>query len=198
MSTSTEAPTAVGFPEDWWDRFENPSGWRAEIIGGELVMSPEPILDHGVVQAELYTMLKPFVPDGARLYLGEWRLVERGLAASAPAPDLMVARKYPRGTKAVIDAPLLTIEVLSPTDVERRADGLTRIAAKRIDYAKYGVKDHLEIEFDSDGSLRLTRYELEHPVGKQIKSITAGNPVAKADRPFPYEIDLAALVRALD
>lgn len=203
--TTTETRTATGIPEWWWDEFEPPPGYSAEIVGGELFLSPMPILDHGRVQLELAAMLEPQVPEDCRVHLAEWRRVDEGMVTSAKAPDLMVAPRQPRGAKALFAPPLLTIEVLSDSDHDVR-HGLTYIEAKRRDFTTYGVTDHIEISFARDGSLQWYRYELDRPVGDQLVLQTVGpcpgQPglpvhVTGAARPFPYEIDLGELTARL-
>ena len=47
-----------------WEAFTVPEGYRAEIIRGELVVTPGTDVDHGRAQNRLVTLLAGLVPAG--------------------------------------------------------------------------------------------------------------------------------------
>jgi Uma2 family endonuclease len=148
----------VGLPESWWDAFEPPDGVTAEIIRGELVLTPSPSLDHGFAQTELIIALHAHLPEGYGIVPGiEWRLAGDGIVAAAPQPDLMVVRRT-RGKQRLESPPLLAVEVLSPSDAEVLPNGMSRIEGKRLDYAANGLEHYLEVAQVAD-VCTVRRYE---------------------------------------
>ena len=194
MVAVTTGP-APPVPVEWWDRFEPPAGYRAEVIRGELVVVPAPSNAHQYATGELFAALRAavaaFSDDYAVLPGGAWQLAERGLVAQAPQPDVVVRRwdgpEIPDGT------PLLAVEVLSPSDGARLNEGMTRIEGKRLDCAARGLTDYLEIEPYGDG-FTARRYELVDGSLALVDAVGVGG-VMIAARPFPYEVHLANLVR---
>jgi Uma2 family endonuclease len=187
--------SAPPVPVEWWDRFEPPAGYRAEIIRGELVVTPAPSNAHqyatGEVFVALRTAVRLFSADYAVLPGGAWQLAERGRVAQAPQPDVVVRRW--EGQEIQDGIPLLAVEVLSPSDGTRLTDGLTRIEGKRADYAAHGLTDYLEIEPHGDGYMA-RRYELLDGRLVLAEAVATGG-VLVAARPFPYEVHLTDLLR---
>jgi Uma2 family endonuclease len=187
--------SAPPVPVEWWDRFEPPEGYRAEIIRGELVVAPAPSNAHQYATGELFVVLRAaaraFASTGCVVLPGgEWQLAEHGLVAQAPQPDVVVRR---RASGRILDeAPLLAVEVLSLSDGSRLEDGLTRIEGKRVDYAAHGLTDYLEIELQRSGYVA-RRYELVDDRLVVADEVGAGG-VLVATRPFPYEVHLSDLV----
>jgi Uma2 family endonuclease len=176
-----------------WLDFEILDGYRAEIIQEELVVTPAPSFGHTRLQLKLYDIFKPRVPDGYEFLFGcEWKFVERGIVAMAPIPDLLV---IPRGIECIDDPPLLAGEVLSPSDFQRLSDGqgLRRIEGKRLDYARFGLVDYLEIDLTTKVPTAV-RYELQ---GGELVEVdrAEGDKCLTADRPFIYELVPAELVK---
>ncbi|HXW78567.1 MAG TPA: Uma2 family endonuclease, partial [Acidimicrobiales bacterium] len=74
-----------------WDRLEVPEGYRAEVIAGELVVSPSAAPRHGEAQALLTALLVAAAPPGFVVLLDtEWQVAAQGLVAAAPRPDIVV------------------------------------------------------------------------------------------------------------
>lgn len=175
-----------------WDSLSVPEGYRAEIIRGELVVTPAASVDHGRVQIRLALILAAGAPPDHEPISGvEWRLDTRGIVAMAPQPDLMVVPRSARG--ASIDrAPLLAVEILSPSDNQRLANGMTRREGKLADYAMNGLADYLEIDLLAPGPVA-TRYELRDGVLVPT-GIASGTTLLQATRPFTYEFAPSALL----
>lgn len=183
-------PDQAPFPpitEDDWADFEIPAGYHAEIIRGELVLSPSPSRRHVNIQNRLLGQLRP--PAGYEAIFGaEWKLSERGLVVQAPQPDLIVV---PRSNGPVVEAPLWALEVLSPSDHQKLANHphLTRIQGKRLDYAANGLQDYVEI--DLVNAMWILRYELHDG---ELTLVQNGPDRLTTSTPFGYTIDLPALL----
>lgn len=186
LAVMLSAP-AIGVED--WDRLEMPDGYRAEVIRGELVVSPSPVVAHGRVQLRLGVLLASCAPTGYEPIVNvEWRQVVRGIVAMAPQPDLIIVR---RDAQEVSTAPMLGVEVLSPSDRHRLVSGETRIEGKRLDYAASGLRHHLEI--DPVGPVAM-RYELVDGVLVEVGR-ASGMDVLASDVPFPYRFSPLDLTR---
>ncbi len=69
-----------------WERLELPEGYTAEVIRGELVVSPLAARPHGRALSRLVAAFSSDVPEGYEAMAGsEWRLDVRGIVAMAPS-----------------------------------------------------------------------------------------------------------------
>lgn len=187
-----ELPTAPPMRSEVWDRFEVPEPYRAEIVLGELVVTPAASVLHGRVQIRLGALLEPQLPANLRAASGvEWRFDERGIVAMAPQPDLVVIHhKVTRLTTP----PALAVEILSPSDANRlERTSVSRIEGKRLDYADRGLLDYLEVDL-SGSEPRLIRYELQDGDLMEVDRVS-GREALVAERPFRYSLTPADLVR---
>lgn len=171
-----------------WESFEVPDGYRAEIIGGELVVTPAPDTVHRRAQGELFVALRGAVPvDWEVLFEPEWRLERGGVVAMAPQPDLLVVHRYEPHEYG----PLLAVEVLSPSDRRRIDDGRTRREAKMDDYAAAGLNDYLEVDPTTD-DVTVVRYESHD--GRLVEADrSVGQELLVSQRPFLYRITPVSL-----
>ena len=167
-----------------WDAFEAPEGYRIEIIQGELVVSPGVALRHGRAHTALVRLLSDVAPEGFGPVFGvEWRFDEYGFVAMAPQPDIMVIPRDLEGLR-LTQPPLLAVEILSPSDFQRLASGMTRREGKLRDYGAYGLRDYLEVDVTEKITVAV-RYELE---GSRLVEVdrAVDEEVLRAARPFPY------------
>lgn len=181
-------------PVDEWRAIRLPEGVRAELIGGEVVVSPAPTSGHAIIAKQLMSMLDPGVPDGCEVLWGvEWEIAAAPcLLTGAPQPDLVVMECV--DVKRLTQPPLLAVEVLSPSDRRVLEDSeLTRIEAKRLDYATGRLADYLEVDRAS-GTLTVTRYEL-HDGLLRVADVASGDQELHSDRPFTYTVRPADLPR---
>lgn len=139
----THAADSPGIPAWWWDEFTDPLGYRAEVVQGELVLSPSPGRAHQRAVAKLGTILQGSCPEGFEVLPDiEWRLDRGGVVAQAPRPDLVVVRKV---DGPIADVPLLAVEIVSRSDHRPLEHSrLTRLEGKQLDYAQNGLK-HLVV-----------------------------------------------------
>jgi Uma2 family endonuclease len=177
---------------DFWESFELPDGYRAEVIRHELVVTGTPALAHFRVRMNLLWLLDGLVPHDTEVIVGpEWKVDDCGVVAMAPQPDLMVTR---RDVEPAKEPPLLAVEVLTPAHHGHLEEGITRIAGKRLDYAEHGLTDYLEIDPTAEIPMA-SRYELRG--GRLIEvARSAGDEPLIVTRPFPYEVIPSALLRS--
>jgi Uma2 family endonuclease len=175
-----------------WDALVIPESYRAEIIRGELVVTPAVSMAHARAESRLTVALAAAVPTGYEVVSGaDWKLVVDAVVAMAPIPDLMVVGKDQSGP--LVRPPLLAVEILSPADHHRllRTD-MTRIEGKRADYAANGLKDYLEVDLTTPAP---TAASFELREGALVEAARAsGTQVLRAKRPFPYQVIPADLV----
>lgn len=175
----------LGISDEWWESFEPPAGYRAEIIQGELVLSPSPGAPHAFAATRLMSAMRPDLPpEWEIIQTLEWKLLKGGRVASAPIPDLLVV---PDDIDKVTEPPILVVEILSPADLAWFSDGRSRIDAKRSDYAANGLKHYLEVDLLTPRAKSVTRFEMVDGVVIRMEE-AIGDEVLVATRPFPYEI----------
>lgn len=93
-------------------------GWRHELIDGALVMTPAPGYRHQDVVGHLHVLLVTACPADLKVMLAPFDVT---LAENTVVePDLLVARKSDFTGRDLPAAPLLAVEVLSPST--RRID----------------------------------------------------------------------------
>lgn len=180
--------TMSGIARSEWERLEVPTGYRAEMIQGELVLSSTPAQPHVVLQNQLIRMLQ--VPEGHWSLMGSaWQIdLDKPRVAREPQPDVIVV---PRSLDPVVDPPLLAIEILSPSDNHRlERSHLTRIGGKRLDYARAGLRHYVEIGPEADG-WQIRRFELQEG---ELVVVEAVFDVLDVAVPFPYAIDVLSLL----
>src|SRR5688572_26915088 len=190
-----------GIPVDEWRCVRVPEGWTAELIGGEVVVTSTPATGHAIIATLLAQALdNGQVPDGFIVTTSavEWEIgIEQRLLAAAPQPDIVVMART--DVERLTQPPLLAVEVLSPSD-RRLLDRseLTRIEAKRLDYAAGGLADYLEVD-RGDGVLRVHRYELHAGELRVVDAPVSNEPIGKrgtlsTTRPFPYTVNAQDLL----
>jgi Uma2 family endonuclease len=174
---------------DEWRAVRLPEGWKAELIGGEIVVSPAPSTGHAIISTRLARALdRGDMPAGfiALASTVEWEIpVGPLLLTGAPQPDVVVIEIS--DVTRLTAPPLLAAEVLSPTD-RRLLDhsDLTRIEAKRLDYATGGLEDYIEVD-RAAGPISVTRYELHSGV-LRVADVATGDEPLVAERPFSYAL----------
>jgi Uma2 family endonuclease len=104
-------------------------------------------------------------------------------------PDVLVARYGDLTEDDLPRAPLLAVEVISPTSRLRDA------SLKKAVYARLGTPSYWLVD-PNPGKPTLTAFELANGDYKQIAHLTGGQAWT-ADRPFPVRVAPADLVRGL-
>ena len=172
MSLVASTPFTVhdleGMPDD---------GRRYELIDGELLVSPTPGLRHQTVGLRLYRLLDDACPDD--LYVLAAPFAVQTDISNEVQPDVLVARFDDLTDKNLPTAPVLAVEVLSPSG--RLIDlNLKRAAYERMGTPSYwildpDVPDLLVLELDAHG-----RY--------QEATRVAGDQVFEAHQPFTVRV----------
>lgn len=178
---------AALLPTTWWEQFEDPPGYRAEVIRGELVLSPSASRAHQLAVFRLARILDDACPDGFQVIPDiEWRLEVAGLVAQAPRPDIAVVRA---GGGPIVEPPLLVVEVLSPSD-EQWFPGhrIARVDAKVLDYAAAGLRHYLEVDLRGPS---VVLYELSvgvntHRVRTKTIVLAGQDQELRATEPFSF------------
>ena len=150
-------------------------GHRYELIDGILVVTPAPSLRHQAIVVNLVVALKEACPDDLRVLIAPFDVA---LAVDTVVqPDLLVARRADLTEKDLPAAPVLAIEVLSPST--RRVD----LTLKRSRYESAGCPSYWVV--DPDGP-SITTWELRdneyvdpaHAAGDETLEVTAPYPLA--------------------
>ncbi|NYH79084.1 Uma2 family endonuclease [Actinopolyspora biskrensis] len=137
------SPASSGELFDTWRNLDVPEGWRAEIIGERIVMSPPPGHAHNLVADRLHRALVRGSPD-------DWAIFQTAGVSVSPhsglfVPDLLV---IPRDRVPADTSPdpvpaalaLLVVEITSPSNPD--TDRTTKLAA----YARAEVPLYLLVD----------------------------------------------------
>ncbi|MGH9077787.1 MAG: Uma2 family endonuclease, partial [Acidimicrobiales bacterium] len=116
-------------------------GYRREIIGGSLIVSPSPAGGHQRVTLNLGTLLRAAETTDAMAMVApyDWKLPDGGCVV----PDVMVIRREDFDRDGPLPAsavPLLVVEVLSPSNAAQDR------ALKRDLYERLGVPAYWIVE----------------------------------------------------
>ena len=162
-----------GMPDD---------GHRYELVDGVLVVSPSPLMRHQDLVGGLYVTLRQLCPEHLKVVLGPFDVV---LADDTVlVPDLIVAARDQLTERDHPGAPLLSIEVLSPST--RRFDQLV----KRDRLQSAGAGAYWLV--DPDGPT-ITVLELRDGVLVETAS-AAGDEVLEVRSPFPLSLTPSSLL----
>lgn len=182
--SNPDDPQSPGITREWWDAFDAPPGHRAEIIQGDLVLTPSPGAPHAMTATRLMHALEQDLPDELIVVQAlEWKLATVGVVAAAPVPDVLVVSQT---VTELTTPPVLAAEILSRSDHRRLPNGQTYIEGKRTVYAANGLQHYLEIEGGLSGIV-VTRYEL-HDGTLEIADRATVNQILRSEQPFPYAI----------
>lgn len=166
-----------------WLDVDAPEGWRAELIDGEIVMTPPPTGRHNRITALVNGHLTPAVPPGYGVFqtLG----VTVPTAAGGYVPDLCVV---PYGQVPDEDGYVTSEVVVLAVEVTSKRYADHDRKKKRWGYAHGGVPLYLLIDrFDDEGP---TVSLLSDPLRGQYRNvlrIPIGEPVTL---PAPFGIEL--------
>ena len=160
-------------------------GNRYELIEGEIVVSPSPLSRHQLAVTRLIVLLDTACTEDLRVsqapfdvVLGEFDVVQ---------PDVLVLDPQGLDDRGLNTAPLLAVEVLSPTT--RRRD----LTVKKRLYEQAGVSAYWVVDAETEG-LALTAWELRDGRYEAVASI-AGDEEWTATVPFDVTVVPSRLVR---
>ncbi|WP_246070276.1 Uma2 family endonuclease [Humibacillus xanthopallidus] len=151
-------------------------GHRYELIDGVLIVTPAPGFQHQNVLAELNDRLRAACPRELVVLFAPFAVA---LADDTELqPDLIVARRVDFTARELPVAPLLAVEVLSPST--RRVD----LTLKRDRLEEAGCGAYWCVD---PTALTLVAWELHDGRFVEVASV-AGDDVFEASRPFPVTI----------
>ncbi|HET8640698.1 MAG TPA: Uma2 family endonuclease [Pseudonocardiaceae bacterium] len=184
MTVGASSPFTVhdleGMPDD---------GRRYELIDGELLVSPAPGLLHQRVAFRLARVLDDACPDELEVIIAPFAV--RPDNCNELQPDVLVARRGDLTDRHLPSAPVLAVEVYSPSS------RLVDANLKRAAYARLGVPSYWLVDpvAPSVTVLRLAGSG-EY---RQVAHV-AGEEAVDLDAPFPVRVrpvDLTAQRRRL-
>ena len=160
---------------------------RVELLDGALVVSPFPAVAHQRLVRNLARALEMAAPAGFEVFEGLNVRVGRDRIM---LPDIVVLDEP--GLDAVIVEPdpvVLVVEVTAPSNAW--VDRLVKPDA----YARAGIPYFLRVDLDcADAGLDATSYSLA--TKGFVVSARAAEGRLRLDKPFPTDLDLAALAVA--
>jgi Uma2 family endonuclease len=152
-------------------------GNRYELIDGMLIVSPAPGRRHQDVAFRLAVLLDETCPVDLHMIIAPFAV--RVSQTTELQPDILVARDSDFTDKLLPVAPLLAVEVMSPSSVINDLNN-KKAAYERMGVASYWVVDPQQ---PSVTIFELTADGLFHLVA-EVK----GDDVFEAERPFPVRI----------
>lgn len=159
-------------------------GLRYELIDGVLVVTPAPSVPHQVVVGELFVLLRAAATEGCRVLFAPLDVALDD--ATVVIPDVIVARRSDLTPKNLPAAPLLAVEVLSPST--RRIDRTRKFEKyQRAGIPSYWIVDPLVPS--------LVAWELRDGAYVRVAEVS-GEEAFAATAPFPVTVVPAALVAA--
>ena len=175
MSTMTRTTVPAGpWTVDDLDDFPEGSTTRYELVDGALLVSAEPSLQHQRVSGQLLRLLRDAAPPELEVFLP---VDVRLSPVRQIAPDVTVVRREDATGRRLDRAPLLVVEVLSPST--RTVD----LVLKRRVLEEAGVPSYWLVEPD-DGVV--TVLELQDGAYREV----ARGPDVTVERPFPVRVRL--------
>ncbi len=160
-------------------------GNRYELIEGEIVVSPSPRTRHQLAVTRLVVLLDAACPEALRVLPAPFDVVLSEF--DVVQPDVLVLDPAGLDERSLTTAPLLAVEVLSPTT--RRRD----LTVKKRLYEQAGVGAYWVVDAETDG-LALTAWQLREDRYEVVASI-AGDEEWTATAPFEVTVVPSRLLR---
>ena len=127
MGTVTKAPPIT---VEQFLGFEPPPGYRAELLDGEIIVSPEPKPIHQQIVTNTYKTLDRLIGDEFAVNMRT--NFDLSKIHYMPSPDVFVLplkewKRAIQDNSYPLGAPILAIEVISPANTEERVRQKTQI-----------------------------------------------------------------------
>ncbi len=151
-------------------------GHRYELIDGALIMTPGPSARHQDVVVNLVVKLKLACPPDLRVLVAPFDVVISG--DTIMQPDLLVARREDFTERDLPTAPLLAVEVLSPST--RRIDLMLKFSR----FEAAGCASYWVIDPDTP---ELIAWEMRDGAYAQVAKVT-GEEVARLTAPYEVSV----------
>lgn len=157
-------------------------GHRYELVEGSLVVTPARSYRHQDVVLNLAVVLKSACPSELKVLVAPFDVVLS--EHSVLQPDLLVARRADFTDRELPTAPLLAVEVLSPS---------TRLIDTELKHARYQAAGSPSYWVIDPDALELTTWELRH--GEYVEAVHAtGDTPFTAATPFPVTFSPSQLL----
>ncbi|WP_341483244.1 Uma2 family endonuclease [Streptomyces tubbatahanensis] len=187
-----DRPTAIETPEVPEDSFqalfrtlmtmEVPDGYRAEIIRGNIVMSPWSRGYYLDVMDALVEQLMPRLPESERVSYAPFLFALPG-QERAYGPDVYVAaRQAFRTTERFIDGEALTLAAELTSSSTRNADWLDKLPV----YARAGVPVYLVLDMQVHTA---SAFWEPTPEGYAKRSVAKFGEKLRLPPPFAFDLD---------
>jgi len=157
-------------------------GHRYELINGTLIVTPAPSVRHQIVCGELFALLRASCPPHLRVLTAPLDVVLG--ESTGVQPDLLVARRQDFTATNLPAAPLLAVEVLSPSTQ------LVDLNLKKAAYEQAGVASYWVVD---PSEPRLYGWELQDGAFVQVADVAADDAWT-AEAPFPLTVVPSALL----
>ena len=165
------------------DDMPDDDGHRYELIDGVLIVTPAPAPSHQNVLGNLYFLLRTRCPDELKIYFAPLDVVISD--DTVMQPDLLVAHGDDFTEKDLPTAPMLAVEVLSPST--RRIDLMLKWSRyEAAGCGSYWVVDPIEPS--------LIAWELRDGTYVEVAKVV-GNDEFRAELPFGVTVVPGDLVR---
>jgi Uma2 family endonuclease len=162
-------------------------GRRYELLDGTLLVSPAPGWSHQSVVTQLIILLENARAPRMRVLPAPFA-VTFGTRDTELQPDVLVARYDDLTTKNLPAAPMLAVEVRSPSTA------LVDVSLKKAAYERFGVESYWIVDPDVPS---LVAYELVD--GSYVEVARAvGDGSVEIARPFAVSVSPARLRRGLE
>jgi Uma2 family endonuclease len=181
MGTVTTLPHGQAFTRDALDAMPE-DGHRYELIDGSLIVTPAPSPRHQRMAFRLGVLLDASRPEDHEVLMAP---LDVALAEdSVLQPDLLVARRSDFTEKDLPVAPLLAVEILSPST--RRLD----LTLKRSRYESAGCPSYWVLDPDTPS---LTAWALRDEVYVESANV-AGDQEFTTEAPFAVSFSPSQLL----
>jgi Uma2 family endonuclease len=157
-------------------------GHRYELIDGALIVTPAPGLPHQLASGELFLLLRMACPPGLLVLSAPFDVVlgdDTGVQ-----PDLLIARRADFTERNLPVAPLLAVEILSPST------RLIDLNLKKARFERAGVASYWVVDPEVP---RLVAWELHDPVYVQVADVS-GDEAWTASAPYSVTVVPNALI----
>lgn len=152
-------------------------GNRYELIDGTLIVSPAPSFRHQKMALKLAARLDSLCPDDMHVLAAPFAVQES--SSTEVQPDVLVGRDGDFTDKLLPVAPLLAVEVLSPSSA------LVDLNIKKAVYERMGAPSYWVVDPQQPS---LIVFELDGDGRYQQVAEIKGDEVFEAQRPFPVRI----------
>jgi Uma2 family endonuclease len=159
-------------------------GYRYELLDGSLIVSPSPRWPHQRAVGRLYGLLGAAAPDSLEVFVAP---LDVELAIDTVLqPDVLVVRRSDLGDHGIKAAPVLAVEVLSPST------RLFDLNTKKARFEQARCPSYWVVDPDPDNPA-LVAWDLVDGVYVEVAR-ASGTQVVLLDQPYPVTLVPADLV----